>query len=206
MIEHCRSRPDLYWLADVIIALACTGLRISELASVRWTDLDQGLTVLRLTDERASVRRRQLGTLRTTKGRRDRSLPVHPDLRVVPEALHQGADNRVFRGPRGGLLKPDTVRVILLREVITPLKGRFPTPPGEIGFEHGRVHSFRHYFCSQAFSGGASEAEIKDWLGHEDSKMVALYRHLRPDESQRRMERLDFVGEGSRAVRSARTG
>ena len=40
MIELCMANDELRWLADVIIALACTGLQISELASLRWSDLD----------------------------------------------------------------------------------------------------------------------------------------------------------------------
>jgi hypothetical protein len=50
IVEWCAKRPELVWLGHVIIALACTGLRISELASLRWTDLDhvggaQGLSL-----------------------------------------------------------------------------------------------------------------------------------------------------------------
>ena len=63
----------------------------------------------------------------------------------------------------------------------------------EIGFEHGRLHSFRHFFCSQCFLGGASEGEIKEWLGHADSKMVEHYRHLRSEDAQRKMNQIQFL-------------
>jgi hypothetical protein len=36
----------------------------------------------------------------------------------------------------------------------------------EIGFEHGRLRSFRHFFVSQAFICGASEGEIREWVWH----------------------------------------
>lgn len=78
--------------------------------------------------------------------------------------------------------------------MIVPLKKRFPTPPGEIGFEHGRVHSFRHFFVSEAFRQGATEGEVMEWVEHRDSKMVAHYRHLRKDDSHRRMEQIDCLG------------
>ena len=45
MIEHCRGKADLAWLADVIVGLACTGLRIAEFASLRWSDIDFGMGV-----------------------------------------------------------------------------------------------------------------------------------------------------------------
>lgn len=194
MIERCRSQPALAWLADVILALACTGFRISELASLRTSDIDLASNTIRLTDERSSARRRKTGAVRTTKGRRSRTVPIHPLLRSVLEQMPQHSDGRLFHGPRGGKLKPDTVRRILIRDVLEPLKKRFPTPPGEIGFEHGRLHSFRHYFVSQAFLSGASEGEIQEWVGHQDSKMVAHYRHLRNEDSQRKMQRIQILG------------
>src|SRR5262249_40932432 len=186
----------------VIIGLSHTGLRIAELASLRWSDVDLRSKTIRLTDERASRRRKRWGAARRTKGRRDRTLPIHPELYHVLIALERNPDGRLFHGRRGGLLKPDTVRVIFLREVIDPLKQQFPTPPGEVGFEHGRLHSFRHFFCSQAFRDRASYAEIRDWLGHRDSKMVDHYRHLGDEDSQRKMEQIDFLGPDGRAVRS----
>lgn len=196
MIEHCRADSSLNWLGDVIVALICTGLRISELASLRRSDVDLETNTIQLTDERSSSRRRAMGTERRTKGRRGRSIPINPELRTVLKRLKPHQDGRLLHGPRGGRLKPDTVRNILIRDVIEPLKKRFPTPEGEIGFEHGRVHSFRHYFVSQAFRNGVSEGEIMDWVGHRDSKMVAHYRHLRNDDSQRKMKQIDFVGTG----------
>ncbi|OAI46012.1 hypothetical protein AYO44_12075 [Planctomycetaceae bacterium SCGC AG-212-F19] len=201
MDEHCRRTPALLWLANVIIGLACTGLRISELAALRWTDLDPEFRTIHLTDERASSRRYALGNVRTIKGRRGRSLPVHAELKSVLQGMPRHHDGRIFHGPLGGKLKPDTVRNIFTREVIAPLKKQFPTPAGEIGFEQGRLHSFRHYFCSQAFLDGAAEADIKEWLGHRDSKMVAHYRHLRSEDSHRKMQQIDFLGRVGRTER-----
>ena len=194
MVEHCQANPNLHWLRDVIVTLACTGLRIGELVALRTSDVDLNANSIHLTDERSSRRRQQMGTARRTKGRRSRALPIHPELRKVLERLKPHLDGRLLHGPLGGKLKPDTVRRILVRDVLEPLKSQFPTPKGEIGFEHGRLHSFRHYFVSQAFLNGASEGEIMEWVGHKDSKMVAHYRHLRNEDSQRKMQQMNFLG------------
>lgn len=194
IIEHCRDNSDLDWLEGVVLALACTGVRIGELASLRFSDVNFEANTIRIADERGSSRHIALGTERRTKGGRSRAIPISPPLRTVLTRLKRNPDGRLFHGPRGGKLKPDTVRNIFVREVITPLKNRFSTPSGEIGFEHGRLHSFRHYFVSQAFLGGASEGEIMEWVGHSDSKMVAHYRHLKNEDSQRKMQQLDFLG------------
>ena len=193
MVELCQKDPSLAWLGNVIISLAVTGLRIDELAKMRRRDVDFEANTLRLTDERASRHRQQVGGARLLKGKRSRSLPLNAEFRKIVENLPHHADGLVFHGPQGGRLKPDTVRNALVREVITPLKDKFPTAPGEIGFEHGRLHSFRHYFVSEAFRRGATEPWIMQWVGHRESRIVARYRHLRDDDAQREMARLDLL-------------
>jgi len=86
-------------------------------------------------------------TPRRTKNRRDRSLPIHIERLPVLKGTKQSSDGLVFHGPREDKIKPDTVRNILIKQVIAPMKERFPTPPGAPGFEHGRLHSFRHALC-----------------------------------------------------------
>jgi integrase len=193
MIDHCKDNPKLVWLANVILALAHTGLRIGELAGLRWSDLDLNSNVICVPDERSSRHKQEAGTARTTKGRRSRSVPIHPRLKTLLLILERKSHGRVFHAPLGGVLRPDNVRHLFVRDVIGALKSIFPTPKGEIGFEHGRPHSFRHFFCSQAFLGSASEGEIKEWLGHADSRMVEHYRHLRNEDAQRKMRQIDFL-------------
>lgn len=40
MVTRCSAFEELRWLGEVIIGLAHTGLRISELAALRWADID----------------------------------------------------------------------------------------------------------------------------------------------------------------------
>jgi hypothetical protein len=67
------------------------------------------------------------------------------------------------------------------------------------------LHSFRHAFVSQAFLDGASEGEIREWVGHTNSRIVERYRHLRNEDAQRKMRQIDFFGDGD-AGRSASNG
>lgn len=193
MVKHCETSPMLIWLAYAIIALAHTGMRISELAGLRWSDINLEHKTIKIADERASRRKRQAGTARTTKGRRSRTLPIHPVLAKLLQTLPRQSDGYVFHAQRGGKLLARIVLQAFIDKVVEPLKSRFPTAEGEIGFEQGRLHSFRHFFCSQAFLGGASEGEIREWLGHADSKMVEHYRHLRSDDAQRKMDQIKFL-------------
>jgi len=41
MVEQCQSSPRLNRLCGVVVAFATTGLRISELAKLKWSDIDR---------------------------------------------------------------------------------------------------------------------------------------------------------------------
>jgi integrase len=195
MVQYCRQRLELSWLADVLTALACTGLRISELASLRLTDIDRKNNLITLTDESSQGRRKAGRKARQTKSGRSRSFPIHADLRGVLDRMTQAQDGLVFHGPLGGRLKADTVRQVLIRDVLTVLQEHYPAAPGQVGFADGRLHSFRHYFCSTCANSGVPEQVVMAWLGHRDSAMVRHYYHLHDDEAQRQMARLNFLGD-----------
>ncbi|WP_291166498.1 site-specific integrase [Gimesia sp.] len=192
MVKYCRKNKALNWLGDIIICLACTGLRISELASLRWSDIDLEEGILRLTDE-TMIKKKSKASKRTTKSGYNRSFPINSTLMEVFHKMPNRSGN-VFRGPRGGQLKPDTVRLILIRDVIKPLAKKFPQGEDEIGFADGRPHSFRHYFCSTCANSGIPENMVMRWLGHRSSEMVQHYYHLHDAEAKRRMDTLNFIG------------
>lgn len=196
MIAHCQKQSDLAWLANVIIGLACTGLRISELAALRWSDIDFERGMLALTDESGQGKIAGHGG-RQLKSGRSRSLPLHADLLTVLKALPRRAA-LIFYGPRGGKLKPDTVRNILIRDVIKPLAKQFPGQLGKKSFANGRLHSFRHYFASMCANQGTAERIAMEWLGHADSEMVRHYYHLHDAESRQQMAKLNLLGSAGK--------
>ena len=121
-------------------------------------------------------------------------MPIHGDLAAALATISR-IDAYVFDGPRAGRLKPDTVRRVLVRDVLLPLSERFPTQAGEKGFVDDRLHAFRHYFASFSSNNGTPERMVMDWLGHADSEMVRHYYHLHDMPSQEQMARIQFVGK-----------
>jgi site-specific recombinase XerD len=119
MIQRCTSSTDLEWLRGVIIALSCTGLRISELASLKWPDIRFDDRALMIADESGFVD--QKADRRSTKSSRSRHIPIH---KGIPERI------------------------------------------------------------------------VMEWLGHSDSEMVKIYYHLSDEESRRKMDQLDLLGDG----------
>lgn len=106
ILKRCAEAPDLGWLGDVLTALACTGMRISELASLRWTDIDFANNLIKLTDETAAVVRQRGRKARQIKNRRSRSFPIHNDLRRVLEQIERQPDGLVFHGPKERRAEP----------------------------------------------------------------------------------------------------
>lgn len=196
MIEHCEKHADLLWIKHVIIGLARTGMRISELSGLRWGDIDLSRHSISLKDE-SGGKHHASADLRTTKNKQSRSFPIHPDLQSTLATLrgNHGTNERVFTGPAGGRLKPDTVRVALVNQVLRPLQARFPSEDGETGFKDGRLHSFRHFFCSECCNDGVPQQTVMLWLGHQSSAMVRHYFHLHDREAQLQMKKVRSIFE-----------
>ncbi|MBA4020181.1 MAG: hypothetical protein C0483_23720 [Pirellula sp.] len=191
MVAHCRADARLGWLGDVVVGLACSGMRIAELTGLKWSDVDLGNGWITLTDEtgyEAGVEPR-----RTLKSGRSRSVPIDAELRSVLERLPRKA-SQVFLGPTQRALKPDFVRRKFVRHVIKPLAPKFPGTPGKQSFVNGRLHSFRHAFVSRCAAQNVAVLVVMEWVGHAESPMVRHYFHLHDEESRRQMRGLDFLG------------
>jgi integrase len=200
IVATCRQRRELDWLAAVVVALATTGLRIGEMAGLRWSDVNLERGVLHLKDTSRKVRRTKRPEARTTKSHRDRYLPIHEELRPILDYLPRLADGRVFHGPKAGKLKPDTVRNILKREVLPMLTEKFPANGDDPGIMAGRLHSFRHYFCSMSADNDVPEQMLMAWLGHRDSEMIRHYYHLRQDESHKQIAKIPFLSQPDKSM------
>lgn len=199
MLEHCHQDRELHWLRQIILTLALTGFRIGELISLRRSDIQRDAdgtpAFLRVADEGSRARRDESLSRRRTKGRRSRQVPIHPTLQSLLESLPVRSDGVLFLNNNGQPVNYHVILSTFISRVIQPLASEFPTVAGQIGFERGRLHSFRHFFVSQALLNGVSEGEIRDWIGHANTELIDLYRHLAADESRRRMQHLNLLGE-----------
>jgi integrase len=190
MLELCNSNENLHWLRDVIQGLSHTGMRISELLSLRASDIDLRSGFIVLTDDRgnsviAVENRRQL------KNGKSRRIPILEELRpLLVRLVARYPKGKLFRGPKEGVLLANFVRERFKADVRKPLSERFSQDRDDEGFAGGCLHSFRHFFCSVAANSGVPERTVMEWLGHSSSDMVRVYFHLSDQDAKLQAQRL----------------
>jgi len=128
------------------------GLRRREIRMLRWYDI-----------------RNDTIQVRETKSKNPRIVPLHPEIKsaladwpkrgdfLFPSKRH-GVANDLYRGSAQG----KAINAWL----------------ASTGYD-ATMHSLRHSFASQLAAAGASEAEIRDLLGHTSIEMTRLYTHAR---------------------------
>jgi len=153
----CEFRPEL---ADIVLVAGWTGLRWGELRAVRVADVMQvphmAIRVCRSQPEGNSVK--------VTKGRRSRSVPVADRVRPIVEDRCQSAsvDDLLFTGVDGGQLW----RTAFLRLIHWKKTGR-----------GRRIHDLRHTAACLWLSLGVDPGTVQAWMGHESIATTNRYIH-----------------------------
>lgn len=162
-------RDDRVDARDLVVALAMTGARWSEITGLRWSQMDP--------PEFTRIR------LWGNKTQKERQAPVPAALRaVLARRWATGSVNAlVFPSPTGrereGSNKP------ILRAI-----ERAGLNDPEIVRRHGRatVHTLRHTFASWVRQSGAGLDEVQDLLGHTTMQMTRRYARLNGGETAAR--------------------
>lgn len=141
----------------IVETLYATGLRVSELASLRVRDVS-GDTVV-VMGKGSKVRMVPLG--RPAQRALDRYLS---DGR--PHLVTESSGHHLWLGARGGPMGPRSLRRVVSKHVAT-----FP-------------HAIRHSFATHLLEGGADLRTVQDLLGHTDLATTQIYtavtrKHLR---------------------------
>jgi integrase/recombinase XerD len=145
----------------LLLVAAQTGLRNTELRSLRCRDVEFGV----------GAHVRCLG-----KGRKMRCTPLRRDVATVLESwlAEQGGgpDDPVFPSSRGGFLSADALQRLVARHAAvagatcSSLVGRSITP-----------HTLRHTTAMTLLRRGVDLTVIALWLGHESVETTQLYLH-----------------------------
>jgi site-specific recombinase XerD len=145
----------------LLLVAVQTGLRNSELTSLRHQDVELG----------SGAHLRCLG-----KGRKMRCTPLRPDIAEVLKQWLSEQDGTpgdpVFPSSRGGPLSADALQRLVARHAATACRacpsiaGKTVTP-----------HTLRHTAAMSLLRHGVDLTVIALWLGHESTETTQIYLH-----------------------------
>ncbi len=146
------------------ITATMAGLRTGELLALRWESVDFENSRLRV------IRAFSGDKVSSTKGRRQRSVPMAPQVASALHELREATSwaspaDLVFADPRtGGRLAP------------TPRRRRWVAAKAAAGIDAGFVfHDLRHTFGTTCARRGVPLATIAQWMGHQSTSTTEIY-------------------------------
>jgi integrase/recombinase XerD len=145
----------------ILLVMLQTGLRASELASLRCDDVVLG----------TGAHIRCLG-----KGRKERCTPLRPDTAKVLQAWLKerrgDADQPLFPSIRGHTLSRDALEHLVRKHSLTASR----TCPS-LAAKRISPHTLRHSTAMELLQHGVDQSVIALWLGHESVDTTQIYLH-----------------------------
>jgi integrase len=184
LLGAVKQYQDGLYYPTILCALR-TGMRIGEIAGLKWKDLD---FENRLIEVRRSCRRRRVTP---TKTGRSRFVDMTPQLAGVLSELQtsqkvnalkrgQPLQDWVFANKNGG-----TLRYMTLRAVLTACLKL-------AGLRNIRIHDLRHTYATTRLLSGHNIGDVSYQLGHSSIKITYdTYGHWLPGEFKSEVDELD---------------
>lgn len=146
--------------------MAYAGLRVGEVRELRWQDVlfDRGA--------HGYLHIRRGGSNGTTKGKRARFVPIHPELRTILDQLPRTHEH-VFTRPTSARYSQKG-RPVNERVLLASIK-RLCEKCGFADWQRYKLHTFRHAFASMCASAQLSYKYALDWMGHKSSDILDMY-------------------------------
>lgn len=167
LLKVCEEGPS--YLRPLAVVALGTGMRLGELLSLRFADVDYGKGLIRV---------------REAKSGEGRTLPMNDEVR---EAIRSCMAIE-------GILKPNDGHVFTYRgKRLGNVHASYGKALAAAGLKAGDVtfHTLRHTFASHlASSGSVDLLVLKELLGHKTLAMTVRYAHLFPDRGKRAVDLL----------------
>ena len=155
LLDFPADDPEAVRDRALLELLYSSGLRVSELTSVRWRDLDLHEGLIRVTG----------------KGSKTRIVPVGSRAREALAALREqdqpGLDDPLVHGRLGRPLTPSAVRLRLKRRAKDQGVWKRVYP-----------HLLRHSCASHVLESSGDLRAVQELLGHADIGTTQIYTHL----------------------------
>lgn len=143
----------------ILETLYSTGLRVTELISLNWDDIDQEKSLLRARGKGRKERLVPVGTYAIEAMRRYRELIPSPWLDADPCPI--------FFNRFGNRISDRSIRKILDKYIRAAQLDAKTSP-----------HTLRHSFATHMLDGGANLRVVQELLGHKHLATTQIYTHL----------------------------
>ena len=169
LLREVRASPNPE-LGPIISLLVLTGARKREALSMRWSDVDLGQRVWRVS---------------RTKSGRNRHVPLSDAaMQVLTEQKRRqaltGGSPFVFPNPRTG-------------QPFVSIFYSWDAARRRAGLPEFRIHDLRHSFASFLVNAGRSLYEVQELLGHADARTTSRYAHLSPERLRDAVQRVGSI-------------
>lgn len=139
------ARPQM---RAMLLLASFAGLRVQEIAGLERDDILETKGLIRV---------------RHGKGRRERIIPLHPDVLEALRLLPMPKTGALFIRPWGGRHKPESVSLTIrtyLRE--------------DCGID-ATAHQLRHWYATEVYANSKDIRVTQELLGHSDPSTTAAY-------------------------------
>ena len=158
--------PDL---RDLYICAVSTGLRLGELSSLQWTNVDFERGVINIRNSEQF----------TTKSGRNRTVPMNAQvLSIMQERQSRAGSELVFHRNGRRMTKEYVSKGFRYYANKAALDKRL------------HFHSLRHTFASWLVAEGVSLYEVQKLMGHSSISITQTYSHLQPEQMHPTVNRI----------------
>ena len=161
--------------AELVEFLAYSGVRITEAAFIRWSNVDGKAGTIRVYGHDENL----------TKNSEFRSIPILPPMRDLLD--------RIAARERFAPRKTDRVGQEFILHVIE-CREALAKACEKVGVKRLTHHDLRHLFATRCIESGVDIPTVSRWLGHKDGGALAMkvYGHLRDSHSQEMAAKVTF--------------
>lgn len=166
LFDVCLEEP----IKSIVMIALSTGMRLGEIISLRWRDIDFHQKMIHI---------------EMTKNGERRDVPMnHTSFNTLMRQDEYSDGNYVFHKNDGSPYINDTI------------SKWFKKICNRGGIENFRFHDLRHTFASQLVMNGTDLKTVQELLGHKSYQMTLRYAHLSPQFKRDAISRLDsWTGE-----------
>lgn len=159
------DHTDSQLMKDIFTVAFFTGMRLSEITNLTWSNIDFGNKVVIVKNTETF----------TTKSKKERIIPMTKEVNSIfhkYDSIKRSVDHPVFYRILGIVLRGDYISK----------RFRVAVKKADLYRKGIHFHSLRHSFASNLVLKGVPLVIVKELMGHSDISTTLIYSHVRRED------------------------